>query len=52
MIGACRFYLLDAKAFAEWGWRMPFLVSLFLLVYSVYIRLKRNESPIQARRQQ
>ena len=25
---------------------MPFLVSLFLLIFSVYIRLKLNESPI------
>ncbi len=32
--------------FAEWGWRIPFLVSLILLVFSVYIRLKLNESPI------
>ena len=32
--------------FAEWGWRIPFLVSLILLVFSVYIRLKLNESPV------
>ena len=32
--------------FAEWGWRIPFLVSLILLVFSVYIRLKLNETPI------
>ena len=32
--------------FAEWGWRLPFLVSLVLLIFSVYIRLKLNESPI------
>ena len=49
VIGACRFYLFDAKAFAEWGWRVPFLVSLFLLIFSVYIRLKLNESPIWAK---
>jgi len=36
----------DAKAFSEWGWRIPFLVSLVLLVFSVYIRLKLNETPI------
>jgi MFS family permease len=36
----------DAKAFAEWGWRIPFLVSVLLLVYSIYIRLRLNESPI------
>src|SRR6478752_7407145 len=33
VIGACRFYLFDAKAFAEWGWRIPFLVSLLLLIF-------------------
>jgi MFS family permease len=46
VIGACRFYLFDGKAFAEWGWRIPFLVSLFLLIFSIYIRLKLNESPL------
>jgi len=32
-------------AFAEWGWRVPFLVSIFLLAVSVWIRLSMNESP-------
>ncbi len=32
-------------AFAEWGWRVPFLVSILLLGVSVYIRLSMNESP-------
>src|SRR5262249_54908816 len=35
-----------AKDFADWGWRIPFLVSVILLVFSVYIRLKLNETPI------
>ena len=42
VIGLCRVYM-DAKVFAEWGWRIPFLVSLILLVFSVYIRLRLNE---------
>ncbi|HXZ51168.1 MAG TPA: MFS transporter, partial [Burkholderiales bacterium] len=37
---------MDAKAFAEWGWRIPFWVSLILLVFSVYIRLRLQESPV------
>src|ERR1044071_3975331 len=45
VIGLCRVYM-DAKMFTEWGWRIPFLVSLILLVFSVYIRLKLNETPI------
>src|SRR6266478_3269870 len=45
VIGVARVYM-DAKAFAEWGWRIPFWLSLILLVFSVYIRLKLHESPI------
>ncbi|MFL5045967.1 MAG: MFS transporter [Xanthobacteraceae bacterium] len=45
VIGFCRVYM-DAKMFSEWGWRIPFWVSLILLVFSVYIRLKLNETPI------
>ena len=37
---------MDAKTFAEWGWRVPFWVSVILLIFSVYIRLKLHESPI------
>src|ERR1700710_1888196 len=48
VIGLCRVYM-DAKMFAEWGWRLPFWISLVLLVFSVYIRLKLNESPIFAK---
>jgi MFS family permease len=34
------------EAFAEWGWRIPFLISIFLLAISLWIRLKLNESPV------
>ncbi len=33
------------SAFADWGWRIPFLVSVVLLGISVWIRLSMNESP-------
>ncbi|WP_370662226.1 MFS transporter [Massilia solisilvae] len=37
------------KDFAEWGWRVPFLVSVLLLAVSVWIRLSMNESPAFAK---
>ena len=37
--------VLGEAAFADWGWRVPFLGSIFLLAISVYIRLSMNESP-------
>src|SRR5476649_1295350 len=45
LIALCRGNM-NAKDFAEWGWRIPFLISVILLVFSVYIRLKLNETPI------
>jgi MFS family permease len=36
-------------AFADWGWRIPFVVSVLLLGVSVYIRLSMNESPAFAK---
>jgi sugar transport protein len=34
------------EAFADWGWRIPFLVSIVLLGVSVWIRLKLSETPL------
>jgi MFS family permease len=45
IIGVCR-YVMDAKAFSDWGWRIPFWFSIPLLLISIYIRLKLQESPI------
>ncbi|HLW25651.1 MAG TPA: MFS transporter [Steroidobacteraceae bacterium] len=35
-------------AFKEWGWRIPFLASLILLMISMWIRLQLAESPVFA----
>ncbi|WP_295523544.1 MFS transporter [Limnohabitans sp. Rim8] len=37
--------IIGEEAFADWGWRVPFLVSVIMLIISVYIRLSMNESP-------
>src|SRR5277367_7134318 len=34
------------EAFKAWGWRIPFLVSLLLLIVSLWIRMKLDESPV------
>ncbi len=37
--------IVGEKDFADWGWRIPFLLSIFLLGISVWIRLQMEESP-------
>ena len=37
---------MTTQQFTQWGWRIPFLVSSVLLVVSIYIRLKLQESPV------
>ncbi len=38
--------LMPAEQFADWGWRIPFLASIVLLVISIWIRLQLSESPV------
>ncbi|MCA0434604.1 MAG: MFS transporter [Proteobacteria bacterium] len=45
VIGTLRLSM-DATSFREWGWRIPFLGSALLLIFSVWIRLKLHESPV------
>ncbi|AJP71629.1 MFS transporter [Sphingomonas hengshuiensis] len=40
---------LGEAAFAAWGWRVPFLASVFLLGVSLWVRLQLNESPVYAK---
>lgn len=42
---ACRF-LIPADDFAAWGWRLPFLLSIVLLIISLWMRFKLSESPV------
>lgn len=38
--------LIGAEGFADWGWRVPFLLSILLVGVSIYIRMKMHESPM------
>ena len=44
IIGTQRY--LGAEAFGEWGWRVPFLISLLLVAIAIYIRLSLAETPV------
>ena len=37
--------LMGEERFADWGWRIPFLLSALLLAISLYIRMQLEESP-------
>src|ERR1700691_6525916 len=39
---------MSKEDFTAYGWRIPFLVSIILVLISLYIRLKMKESPIFA----
>jgi MFS family permease len=45
IIVACR-SVIPPDIFKAWGWRIPFLFSIILLVFSAYIRLRLTESPL------
>jgi MFS family permease len=37
---------LGKEAFSDWGWRLPFIISLLLVAIAIYIRLSLQETPI------
>lgn len=41
----CRF-VIPEQAFNDWGWRVPFLLSIILLIISLWMRFKLSESPV------
>ena len=40
---------MSAEDFRQWGWRLPFLLSIIMLAISVYVRARLHESPVFAR---
>jgi MFS family permease len=48
VILACR-ETLGKDAFEDWGWRIPFLLSIVLVLLSYWIRIRMEESPLFAK---
>jgi MFS family permease len=40
--------VMSKQSFEDWGWRLPFLLSIVLVGMSLYVRLRMKESPIFA----
>ena len=38
--------MVGEEAFKQWGWRIPFLLSVFLVAMSYYVRVRLKESPL------
>lgn len=41
--------LMSEADFKAWGWRVPFIISIAMLAFSIYVRARLHESPVFAR---
>jgi len=45
-IWAAMFFFLDREQLLAWGWRVPFLASVVVMVFAIWLRLNLKESPV------
>ncbi|EPL2247893.1 MFS transporter [Klebsiella aerogenes] len=45
-IWAIMFFLLDREQLITWGWRIPFLASVVVMIFAIWLRLNLKESPV------
>ena len=45
-IWAVMFFLLDREQLVAWGWRVPFLASVVVMIFAIWLRLNLKESPV------
>lgn len=45
-IWAVMFFLLDREELVAWGWRIPFLASVVVMIFAIWLRLNLKESPV------
>lgn len=45
-IWAGMFFLLEREQLVAWGWRIPFLASVVVMIFAIWLRLNLKESPV------
>ncbi|MBN6045387.1 MHS family MFS transporter [Citrobacter sp. ku-bf4] len=45
-IWAVMFFVLDREDLLAWGWRIPFLASVVVMIFAIWLRLNLKESPV------
>ncbi len=45
-IWAVMFFVLDSEQLVAWGWRVPFLASVVVMIFAIWLRLNLKESPV------
>lgn len=45
-IWAVMFFVLDREQLVAWGWRVPFLASVVVMIFAIWLRLNLKESPV------
>lgn len=45
-IWAVMFFALDREALLAWGWRVPFIASVVVMIFAIWLRLNLKESPV------
>ncbi|XUA21185.1 MFS transporter [Citrobacter sp. OP27] len=45
-IWAVMFFVLDRESLVAWGWRVPFLASVVVMIFAIWLRLNLKESPV------
>ncbi|SNY70051.1 MFS transporter [Enterobacter sp. CC120223-11] len=45
-IWALMFFVLDRESLVAWGWRVPFLASVVVMIFAIWLRMNLKESPV------
>ena len=45
-IWAIMFFILDKDQLVSWGWRVPFIASVIVMIFAIWLRMNLKESPV------